>query len=117
MYHTRYLEFFERARFELFQALDPGAVIPSSDGGGYVVGDMNVHFRKPARLGERFRIETTVKEVKRVSFVLTQKALSAKSGDLYCEADVTIAKVGSDWKAALLSPRIQEGLKAGLSAV
>jgi acyl-CoA thioester hydrolase len=112
VYHARYLEFFERARFELFQTLDPGCVIPDFSRGGFVVSRMAIEFRRPARLGDRVRIETRLKELRRASFVLTQRAISAVSGELFCEAEATLVKVNAAFKPEALPERVRAGLSA-----
>ncbi|MFH1017055.1 MAG: thioesterase family protein [Pseudomonadota bacterium] len=116
VYHARYLEFFERARFELFRALDAGPLNPSTENGGYVVSDVSAKFKKPARLGERIAVESTPLEVKRVSFRLRQRAVSASTGVVFCEAEVNVVRINGDWKPAALSPGLLAGLKAGLPA-
>ena len=113
VYHTRYLELFERARFDFFQKADPASASFSHDRGGYAVADLSVHYRKPARLGERVAVETSLMQLKRASFTLKQRAAGASNGDLFCEAEVNMVRVNRHWKPEAISDRIREALGGG----
>src|SRR4051812_27781995 len=84
VYHARYLEFFERARFDWLESISPGSAIPDLKTGGYVVVEASIKYKRPAKLGDRLTVETSIEELQRASIVLHQSAVDG-SGTLLCE--------------------------------
>jgi len=71
VYHSRYLNFCERARSEIF-FLREKSPIPEANS-GFVVKNINAEFLKPCRLGDLLYVETKLKEIKKASAILEQK--------------------------------------------
>ncbi|OBW95994.1 hypothetical protein QV08_02245 [Gallibacterium salpingitidis] len=99
VYHARYLHFFERARTEFLRekGASQNELIQQQDI-AFVVKQMEIDFRYPARLDDLLTVETTLVEVKNASLIFTQKL--TKGDQLYCSAKVSIACV----KITLMKP-------------
>ena len=71
VYHTRYINFCERARSELFfqRDLQPH----QGDGSGFVVKDVHASFFSPARLGDLLEVRSELLQTKRTSLLLQQE--------------------------------------------
>lgn len=72
VYHTKYINFCERARSELLfeNGLTPFDVATQS---GYVVKSLQCNFLKTATLGDMLEVKSTLKEQTRASFTLLQE--------------------------------------------
>lgn len=92
VYHARYLHFFERARTEFLRekGFSQNEII-QQQGIAFVVKQMEIDFRYPARLDDLLVVETTLVEVKNASMVFTQKLM--KEQKLYCSTIVKVACV------------------------
>ena len=92
VYHARYLHFFERARTEFLRekGFSQNEFIQQQDI-AFVVKQMEIDFRYPARLDDLLVVETTLVEVKNASMVFTQKLM--KEQKLYCSTIVKVACV------------------------
>ena len=71
VYHTRYINFCERARSELFFQRDMQP--HQGDGSGFVVKDIHATFFSPAFLGDLLVVRSEVLKSKRSSIVLQQE--------------------------------------------
>ena len=69
VYHSKYLNFCERARSELL--FDKGIPV-LEENQGFVVKHIDASFLKPAKLGDMLEVKTTLKELKKVSMILEQ---------------------------------------------
>ena len=95
VYHANYLRWFERARSDLVELLgiDQRAALEGGQG-LYTVAELAIRYLSPARLGDTVRIETTARQVGRVSCMLEQ---SAWRGDRrLAEASVKVGFIGGD---------------------
>jgi acyl-CoA thioester hydrolase len=111
VYHARYLEFFERARFDWLDSLEKGSAIPTKERGGFVVSEISVKYREPAQLGDHLKIQTKVQNVQRASISLEQHAMSA-AGKAICQAVVTLVKINGNWKPEPLPEFIRNKVSA-----
>lgn len=89
MYHGRYVEVAERARFDWSK----GVLIPDEDL-GFVVRDLNIKYLTPILLGESFVVETQVLKIGAASLVVEQKFV--KCDKICAIMNITIAYLGSD---------------------
>ena len=86
--NARYLEFLEEARWRFFE--DPvGAIAFSRLGLDFVVANINIHYRRPAVVGDLLEIRTRLKEIRRSSAVLHQMIRLEGEPSTVSEADVT----------------------------
>lgn len=111
VYYANYLRFFERARTEWLRAL--GAThrqLEDDDGLLFVVRDLSIEYRKPARLDDELVIDVRVAQARRASLTLTQSARHAGSTEALVTASVRIAVLrrGASRPAALPDWLLQE---------
>ena len=72
--HARYLSFFEMARVDLLDEMGFSMDQLAAMGLQIVLVEANIRYYTPARLGDRVRITTKVREVKRASTRWSQTA-------------------------------------------
>lgn len=91
VYYGRYLGLLERARTEFLE--DNGVSVSAFHAAGsfFVVTHVDIHYRRPARLGDIVTITSEVIETKRASMTIKNRVL--RDGTVLVEADVTIACV------------------------
>jgi len=72
VYHSKYINFCERARSEVLfkNGLSPFDLATNS---GYIVSSLNCNFIKTATLGDILEVKTTVKSTSKVKFTLLQE--------------------------------------------
>ena len=114
VYHSRYLNFFERARSELLRArgIDQLA-LKEEHGFIWVVTEMNVKFRKAARLDDELQVSADFRWMKGVRQGFYQEITRAADDALIATADVTAVMLQADTlKPARLPDWIKEKLQA-----
>ncbi|MEF3191177.1 MAG: YbgC/FadM family acyl-CoA thioesterase [Campylobacterales bacterium] len=72
VYHANYLKFCERARSQIFF---DARMLPTQEGGHFVVSRIEADFLRPAKLGDLIRVETSLLEMGKVSLRLKQQLL------------------------------------------
>lgn len=89
VYHANYLKFFERARTEFLRSLgwNQNALLEMKTC-AFVVSDLSIQFKRPAKLDDELQIRTVLKSLKRASFVFDQKAF--KGDQLMAAAEVRV---------------------------
>jgi acyl-CoA thioester hydrolase len=113
VYHARYLNFFERARSELLRArgIDQLA-LKETHGFIWVVTEMNVRFRKAARLDDELRVSADFRWMKGVRQGFHQEIVREPDGALIASAEVTAVMLHADTlKPARLPEWIKNKLK------
>ena len=90
VYYANYLKFMERARSDMIRAagVDQFAELKRS-GSAYVVADLSIKYKQPAKLGDELIVISTVDEVRAASVVIQQRVI--RSGELLTDARVTAA--------------------------
>ena len=68
VYHTKYLEFCEQARSEIFFSNN---IFFENE--GYVVKNLETNFLKSAKLGDIIEVKTEIKEIKNASLNISQE--------------------------------------------
>ena len=110
-YHANYLRWFERARSDLLRRLgiDQRAAIESGEG-AYVLSEVNLHYRLPARLDDDVVIETRCTELGAASCRMHQ--IARRGDDALCEATLRVGFISlegrprrqpAEWRAAFAS--------------
>ncbi|TWT20129.1 tol-pal system-associated acyl-CoA thioesterase [Luteimonas marina] len=94
VYHAQYLAFLERARTEWMRALGHGQeVLRTEHDLVFVVRDMRIDFRRPARLDDALQVTVALRQCRRASFVLAQEVL--RDGELLLDAQVRCAALAA----------------------
>ncbi|MCR9257592.1 MAG: tol-pal system-associated acyl-CoA thioesterase [Alphaproteobacteria bacterium] len=92
VYHARYLHYCERARTEMLRDAGFDHMSLMRDHGlAFTVVDMDMAFRRPARLDDLLSVETVVEAVRPASIRLSQRVL--KDSDLLYRTGVRLALV------------------------
>lgn len=86
VYHSKYLNFCERARSEIF--FQKG-LSPHNEKSFFVVTKMECDFKSSAKLGDLLTVQTDTIQIKKASIVLEQKVF--KKNSLLFQAKVTLA--------------------------
>ena len=96
VYHATYLRWMERARTDWLRALGERHVdLAHSAGLQFVVGELSIRYRRPARLDDLLDVDLEVLEVRRASLRLAQRVRRAAGepdgGALVADAEVRVA--------------------------
>jgi acyl-CoA thioester hydrolase len=90
VYYANYLKFMERARSDMIRAVgvDQAAELRSS-GSAYAVVEVDIRYRKPARLGDDLLVVSTVEQVRASSVDIQQRVM--RGAEVMTDARVTAA--------------------------
>lgn len=89
VYHASYLKFFERARTEFLRSLGwSQSALLDMKTCAFVVSDLSIQYKRPAKLDDELQIRTTLKSLKRASFVFDQRAFKGET--LMTSAEVRV---------------------------
>jgi acyl-CoA thioester hydrolase len=90
VYHANYLKYMERARSDMLRAagIDQRGAIESGEG-VYVVADLAIKYRAPAKLDDDLLVLSEVLEVRAASCTIHQRVM--RGTDLLSDARVTAA--------------------------
>lgn len=90
VYHANYLRFFERARSDMLRAAGIDQRKALDDGlGAYAVSEMDIKWRKSARLDDELVVVSRVVEVRNASCSIHQRVMRGR--EILAEATVTAA--------------------------
>ena len=111
VYYGRYLSLLERARTEFLE--DNGISVSEFHALGlfFVIAHVDIHYRKPARLGDIVSITTEVTLMKNSSITVKNRVL--RDALLLVEADVTIVCVNRDGRPQRLPEMFKKLQPAG----
>jgi acyl-CoA thioester hydrolase len=90
VYYANYLKFMERARSDMIRAagVDQAAEFERS-GSAYAVVEVDIKYRRPARLGEDLQVVSSVQQVRASSVDIQQRVM--RGLELLTDARVTAA--------------------------
>ncbi len=90
VYYANYLKFMERARSDMVRAVgvDQAAELAAS-GSAYAVVEVDIKYRRPARLGDDVLVVSTVEQVRASSVDIQQRVM--RGSELMTDARVTAA--------------------------
>jgi acyl-CoA thioester hydrolase len=90
VYYANYLRFMERARSDMIRAVgvDQAAALHSS-GSAYAVVEVDIRYRRPARLGDDLLVVSTVERVRASSVLIHQRVMRGE--EQLTDAHVTAA--------------------------
>ncbi|MFQ6334644.1 tol-pal system-associated acyl-CoA thioesterase [Methylophilus sp. 3sh_L] len=112
VYHSRYLNFMERARTEWLRAAGfDQSVLKQQEHVLFVVHSMQLQFKKPARLDDQLRVVSQLLEMGRGSFSCQQQIMRDET--ILIEAQVKVACVDADsFKPTGIPARIKIALES-----
>ena len=95
VYYANYLKYMERARSDMLRALgvDQRAVLEAG-GGVYVVAEVGIKYRAPARLDDALVVLSNLVEVRAASSVIHQRVMRGR--EILADATVTAAFIAPD---------------------
>lgn len=110
VYHAQYLAFMERARTEWLRAHGHGQeVLRGEHDLVFVVREMRIDFRRPARLDDALQVSVALSQCRRASLVITQSVL--RGDEHLVEAEVRIAALGAaSFRPRAIPDRLHEQL-------
>src|SRR5690348_14519081 len=90
VYYANYLKFMERARSDFIRAVgvDQAAELRST-GSAYAVVEVDIKYRRPARLGDDLQVVSNVQQVRASSVDIHQRVM--RGPELLTDAKVTAA--------------------------
>jgi len=106
VYHANYLRFFERARSEILDAAGYPMGDIAAGSHRFVVYEMRIRFRTPARLGDRLDIRTRVERSSGYSVIFHQKATRAADAATLATADVDVVSLDPSGKLQEFPPSL-----------
>lgn len=112
VYYANYLKFFERARTEWLRRLGVDqSQLAETEGRLFVVRNVEIQYRRPAKLDDELTLLTEVACVKRASIQFEQRAECR--GALLCEASVTVCCVDAEsFRPIEIGPTVTTLLKS-----
>lgn len=115
VYYANYLKFAERARTEMLRAAGISQTrLREEEGVLFVVGDVHIRYRAPARLDDELVVESEVTEVAGVRFTMAQRVLRQET--LLAELIVQIIAVKPGDGDSMRPCRIPESVMKALHA-
>lgn len=90
VYHANYLNYFERARTELFALRGPGMRAALDRGHLFVVHEARLKYLKPGRVGDLITIETRVERTSPYRLAFKQDAFRSPERELLCKAEIDV---------------------------
>lgn len=111
VYYANYLKYLERARTEWLRTLGVDqTALATTERRLFVVRNVEIQYRRPARLDDELTIHTHVEHWGRASIRFGQRAL--RGDELLCQAVVTVCCVEADnFRPVDLGPTIRTLLK------
>jgi len=96
VYYANYLKYMERARTELL--LEKGIDVAEYHNKGYIfaVVDMDIHYKRPAKLGEIIEVTTDIIEITHVTISIKHGIV--RDNTLLVEANVRLACIDPNGK-------------------
>lgn len=90
VYYANYLKFLERARSDMIRSagIDQSVTL-NFDGSAYFVTHVDIHYRRPARLGDDVQVISSVQQVRASSVRIHQRVM--RGTELLADASVTAA--------------------------
>lgn len=96
VYYGKYLRYLEQARTEFLSGRGINVGELHNLGYFFTVTHVDIHYKKPARLGDTVEVTTEITELRNAS--MTFKNLISRDNTLLVEADVTIAYIDNKGK-------------------
>ena len=112
VYYANYLKFFERARTEWLRALGIEQDLLLSKNVAFVVTQVLMDNKKPARFNELLTVSSQISTLKQASLVFDQQIHNV-ADDLVCSAQIKVACIAlQEMKARAIPAEVAEVLKS-----
>ena len=111
VYHTNYLNYFERGRTEYLRERGVSVKGLHDQGCIFPVVRLEIDYRAPAVHDDLLRVETEVLEVGKSSLTLGQQVVRVLDGRLLAAGRVTLACIGPNMKAKRLPEELLSVLR------
>jgi acyl-CoA thioester hydrolase len=99
VFHSNYLNYFERARSEWLETLGMGIAWQLKQEIYFAIRSAKIDFYKPARLSDRLQVVSRVSQLKRVSMTFEQHLrLSDAPDTILCTAEVKVACLDKEFR-------------------
>jgi acyl-CoA thioester hydrolase len=106
VYYANYLRFLERGRTELLAGKGIDVAEYHRSGHIFTVTHVDIHYRRPARLGDMIEIKTEISDIKNASLTFSQRI--ERDGALLVEAEATLACVDEHGKPQRLPEELKK---------
>lgn len=111
VYHSKYLNFIERARSSLIRLLGFPVEKFLKSKQSIVVKNININWYSPCSLGDRLFVKTNLIELKKVSFCLRQVIFDEGDNKKLASADVKLCFTNENMKVIKIPENFLNGLK------
>ena len=109
VYYANYLRYMERGRSEFFRERGVNLVDCQSNGFGFVVSDVHIQYKLPARFDDFLDVETTLSEFKNASLTFDTNIYN-QNGELLITSKTKVACLNSRGSATRIPMEIKEKL-------
>ena len=106
VYHASYLRFFERARSEILDSIGYPMRDIAEGSHRFVVYEMKIRYRQPARLGDRLEIKTQVQRSSGYRITFRQEATKAGESSALVTAEVEVVSLDARGELLELPPAL-----------
>jgi acyl-CoA thioester hydrolase len=106
VYHASYLRFFERARSEILDSIGYPLRAIAEGSHRFVVYEMKLRYRQPARLGDRLEIKTQVQRSSGYRLTFRQEATKAGEAQALVTAEVEVVSLDPNGDLLELPPAL-----------
>jgi acyl-CoA thioester hydrolase len=110
VYYANYLRFLERGRSEALRAAGVDQTRLREAGLVFVVGRLEIDYRRPGRFDDVLSVETAIDAVSGATVRMSQRVLRA--AETLAEARVKVALTSLDGRPARLPPALRGALAA-----
>jgi acyl-CoA thioester hydrolase len=93
VYHGNYIRFFERGRSEVLEAMGVSVAESARPDCRLVVYEMRVRFRRPAFLGERIEVTTSMERSSEYRLVFRQQIRRKNETEILVSAETDIVAI------------------------
>jgi acyl-CoA thioester hydrolase len=108
VYHASYLRFFERARSEILDSIGYPMRDIAEGSHRFVVYELKIRYRQPARLGDRLEIRTRVQRSSGYRLTFRQQATRVGESSALVTAEVEVVSLDERGKLLELPPALSE---------
>lgn len=113
VYYGNYLRYLERARTEFLAEKGIDVVNYHHQGFFFVVVNVDINYKKPAKLGDIISVTTEIIDLKNATITFLNKIF--KDNYLLVEAKVTIACMGKDGKPKRFPEEVRHALSSQIT--
>ena len=111
VFHTRYLNFMERARSSLIRLLKFPADKFLKNKKSFVVKNINISWHSSCSLGDEIFVKTNIIEMKKASFLLRQSIFKKENNKKLVTADVKLCFIDENMEVIKLPEKLFNALK------